>query len=173
MLDRSARSRQAGAGGVHHRGGRYWQITARAGCRRALAEAGEAVTWLEGRCISFGQSIPFLPFIDQLRENLDQRIRRRAEIISKSSMGCGAWARSAHIPFIRYLLGVDPGDPEVVAMDAAARRKSFRSRPDAHRAARIRPVVLVCEDLHWIDTSSEECLDFPMDSVAGSPSCSS
>src|SRR5215813_2052692 len=37
--------------------------------RRQLAQAGEAVTWLEGRCISFGQSIPFLPLIDQLREN--------------------------------------------------------------------------------------------------------
>ena len=47
--------------------------------RRALAEAGEAATWLEGRCISFGQSIQFLPFIDQLRENFGiERIRRRA-----------------------------------------------------------------------------------------------
>ena len=36
--------------------------------RRALERAGETVTWLEGRCISFGQSIPLLPLIDQLRE---------------------------------------------------------------------------------------------------------
>src|SRR5262245_48267151 len=28
--------------------------------RQALAAAGEAVTWLEGRCVSFGQTIPFL-----------------------------------------------------------------------------------------------------------------
>ena len=41
--------------------------------RRALAQAGEDVTWLEGRCISFGQSIPLLPLIDQLRENFPHR----------------------------------------------------------------------------------------------------
>jgi class 3 adenylate cyclase len=32
--------------------------------RRALAQAGEAVTWLEGHCISFGQASPFLPLRD-------------------------------------------------------------------------------------------------------------
>lgn len=39
-------------------------------CRRALAEAGEALTWLAGRCIAFGESIPFLPLIDQIREQV-------------------------------------------------------------------------------------------------------
>ena len=38
-------------------------------CRRALAAAGDRVTWLEGRCITFGESIPLLPIIDQRREN--------------------------------------------------------------------------------------------------------
>ncbi len=37
--------------------------------RRALATAGEAVTWLEGRCLSFGPTIPFLPIVEQLRAN--------------------------------------------------------------------------------------------------------
>ena len=37
------------------------------------------VTWLEGQCVSFGQSIPFLPLVDQLRENFgDRGVRRRA-----------------------------------------------------------------------------------------------
>ncbi|MBI4640902.1 MAG: AAA family ATPase, partial [Candidatus Tectomicrobia bacterium] len=30
---------------------------------------GEAVTWLTGRCISFGQSIMYLPIIDLLKQN--------------------------------------------------------------------------------------------------------
>src|SRR5437867_3195010 len=34
---------------------------------RTLADRGEDVTWLEGQCVSFGQSIPFLPLIEQLR----------------------------------------------------------------------------------------------------------
>src|SRR5919197_1301526 len=42
--------------------------------RRALAQAGEAVTWLEGHCISFGQTSTFLPLIEQLRENFPDSI---------------------------------------------------------------------------------------------------
>jgi predicted ATPase len=33
----------------------------------------------------------------------------------------------------------------------------------------IRPLVLIVEDLHWIDTSTEEYLGFLMDSVAAVP----
>src|SRR5262249_39112911 len=37
--------------------------------RRAIAQASETMTWLEGHCISFGQASPFLPLVEQLREN--------------------------------------------------------------------------------------------------------
>jgi class 3 adenylate cyclase/tetratricopeptide (TPR) repeat protein len=139
-------------------------------CRRALAAAGDAVTWLEGRCISFGESIPFLPIIDQLRENFGiQEFDGESEIIAKIEhsmrrMGEG----EAHIPAIRYLLSVDPGDPAFAAMEAVARRrKIFEAvRALTLRGARLRPLVLVVEDLHWIDTSSEELLSSLMDAVA-------
>src|SRR5215468_2460505 len=39
--------------------------------RRRLALAGEETTWLEGRCVSFGQAIPFLPVIEQLCSSFD------------------------------------------------------------------------------------------------------
>src|SRR6266542_3054420 len=56
--------------------------------RRRLAEAGEAVTWLEGQCISFGQSIPFLPLLDQLRENFSiDEFDGEPEIIAKAEHG--------------------------------------------------------------------------------------
>jgi tetratricopeptide (TPR) repeat protein len=142
-------------------------------CRRALAEAGEAVTWLEGRCISFGQSIPFLPLIDQLRENFRiEEFDGEPEIIAKVEHGMRRMGElEAHIPSIRYLLGVDPGDPEVAAMDASARRKKLFDAALAlpWRGASIRPLVLVFEDLHWVDTSTEEYLGVLMDSVAAVP----
>jgi class 3 adenylate cyclase/tetratricopeptide (TPR) repeat protein len=141
--------------------------------RRALAQAGEAVTWLEGRCISFGQSIPFLPLIDQLRENFRiEEFDGEPEIIAKVEHGMRRMGElEAHIPSIRYLLAVDPGDPEVVAMDAAARRKKLFDAALALpvRGASIRPLVLVFEDLHWVDTSTEEYLGTLMDSVVAVP----
>lgn len=41
--------------------------------RRALAQAGEEVLWREGRCISFGQSMPFLPLVEQIRHGFRVR----------------------------------------------------------------------------------------------------
>src|SRR5712691_9238739 len=141
--------------------------------RQALAAAGEAVTWIEGRCISFGQSIPLLPLIDQLRENFRiEEVDGEPEIIAKIEHGMRRMGDlEAHIPYIRYLLAVDPGAPEVAAMDASPRRKKLFDAALALplRGARLRPLVLVFEDLHWIDTSTEEYLSVLMDAVAAVP----
>jgi class 3 adenylate cyclase/tetratricopeptide (TPR) repeat protein len=139
--------------------------------RRLLAAANEEVTWLEGRCVSFGASIPMLPTLDQLRENfhIDEN-DGEPEIIAKVEHGMRRLGGlDAEIPYIRYLLAVDPGDPAVLAMDAAARRtRIFHAlRALALRGAGLRPLVLVFEDMHWADSSSQEYLDFFMDSVAG------
>ena len=141
--------------------------------RRALAQAGEAVTWLEGHCISFGQASPFLPLIEQLRENFQiDEFDGEPEIIAKVEQGMRRMGElEAHIPAIRYLLSVDPGDAALAAMEGPARRRHLFAaiRALSVRGARRRPLVLVVEDLHWIDTSSEECLTFMLDAVAGVP----
>jgi class 3 adenylate cyclase/tetratricopeptide (TPR) repeat protein len=139
--------------------------------RRALA--GEAVTWLEGHCISFGQASPFLPLIELLREHFQiDEVDGEPEIIAKVEQGMRRMGElEAYIPAIRYLLSVDPGDPALAAMEGAARRRHLFAalRALSLRGARRRPLVLVVEDLHWIDTSSEECLAFLLDAVAGVP----
>ncbi len=141
--------------------------------RRRLAEAGLAVTWLEGQCISFGQSIPFLPLIDQLRENFGiEEFDGEPEIIAKVEHAMRRMGQlEACIPFVRYLLSVDPGDPAVAAMDAPARRRRVLEamRAMALRGAALRPIVFVFEDLHWVDASTEEYLNALMGSVAGAP----
>jgi class 3 adenylate cyclase/tetratricopeptide (TPR) repeat protein len=141
--------------------------------RRALARAGEAVTWLEGRCVSFGQSIPFLPLVDQLRENFGiEELDGEPEIIAKVEHGMRRLGGlDAQIPYVRHLLSVDPGDPAITAMDPAARRKRLFDavRALSLRGARLRPIVFVFEDLHWVDTSTEEYLGTLLDSVASVP----
>jgi len=141
--------------------------------RRALAEAGESATWLEGQCVSFGQTIPFLPVVDQLRRNLGiEELDGEPEIIAKVEHGMRRMGElEPHIPFIRYLLAVDPGDPNVAAIDALGRRKRILEsvRALSLRGATLRPIVFVFEDLHWIDSSSEEYLASLVDSVTGVP----
>jgi class 3 adenylate cyclase/tetratricopeptide (TPR) repeat protein len=141
--------------------------------RRALAQADEAVTWLEGHCISFGQASPFLPLIELLRENFQiDEFDGEPEIIAKVEHGMRRMGElEVYIPAIRYLLSVDPGDSALAAMEGAARRRHLFAavRTLSLRGAQLRPLVLVVEDLHWIDTSSEEFLTFLLDAVAGVP----
>jgi class 3 adenylate cyclase/tetratricopeptide (TPR) repeat protein len=141
--------------------------------RRALAAAGETVTWLEGQCLSFGQAIPFLPVIDQLRTNFGiEEADGEPEIIAKVEDGMRRMGGiNAHIPAIRYLLAVDPGDAALSAMEPAARRKQLVDAVLALslRGAQLRPLVLVYEDLHWIDTSTEALLGTLLDAIAGVP----
>ena len=126
--------------------------------RRGLAAAGEDATWLEGQCVSFGPSIPFLPVIDQLRRNFGiEELDGEPEIIAKIEHGMRRMGGlDAHIPYVRYLLAVDPGDPKVAGIDAAARRARILEavRALSLRGTQIRPLVLVFEDLHWVDAST-------------------
>ena len=139
--------------------------------RRRLEASTDPITWLEGRCVSFGQSTPMLPLIDQLHENFGVREGDgEPELIAKVERRMRAMGGlEAEIPYVRYLFSADPGDPAVAAMDASARRKRLFDalRALMLRGATLRPLVLVFEDLHWSDTSTQEYLDFAMDSVAG------
>jgi class 3 adenylate cyclase/tetratricopeptide (TPR) repeat protein len=138
--------------------------------RRRLAAAGDATTWLEGRCISFGQSSPLLPVVEQLRQNFGiDEFDGEPEIIAKVEHGMRRLGGlEPHVPFVRYLLSVDPGDHAVIAMDAAQRRKRIFDAVLAMslRGAARRPLVFVFEDLHWVDTSTEVYLAALIDSVA-------
>jgi hypothetical protein len=80
--------------------------------RRRLAEDNRAVSWVEGQCVSFGQSIPFLPLIEQLRLNFNvEEFDGEAEIIAKIEHGMRRMGElDDHIPYVRYLLSVDPGE---------------------------------------------------------------
>jgi class 3 adenylate cyclase/tetratricopeptide (TPR) repeat protein len=141
--------------------------------RQRLAQQDEGVTWLEGQCVSFGQSIPYLPLVDQLRRNFSiDELDGETEIIAKVEHGMRRMGQlEAHLPYIRFLLAVDPGDPSVAAMDPLARRRRvFEAvRALSLRGASIRPIVFVFEDLHWMDSSTEEYLGAFLDSVAAVP----
>jgi len=138
-----------------------------------LASSGEDVVWREGHCASFGQAIPFLPLIEQVREGFGiEGSDGEPEIIAKTEDRMRrVGGLEGHIPYVRHLLSVDPGAPEIAAMDRAAiRKRTF----DALRALGLRtsstqPAVYVFEDLHWTDSSTEEYLSSVVDSVVGAP----
>ena len=131
---------------------------------------GEPVTWLTGRCISYGQEMAYLPIIDLLKHNfqieegdddatVSAKIERGMEVLGEELQPA--------IPHVKYLLSVPPGDDTVLRMDAQQRRlKLFEAlRAMTLQGAQRRPLVLVVEDLHWIDKTSEEVLLHLADSI--------
>jgi len=126
--------------------------------------------WIEGRCASYGTTTAFLPVIDGLRRYLaiddrddeasagakiDRLVARLGDDI--------AWT----VPFLRQLLSLEVGDERVRALDSASRRSElFRAlRALMLRAAEAEPLVLVVEDVHWVDPASEEWLLFLADII--------
>ncbi|MGD0205868.1 MAG: adenylate/guanylate cyclase domain-containing protein, partial [Dehalococcoidia bacterium] len=140
--------------------------------RRTILD--EAVTWLEGQCISYGKNIPYLPTIDILKSSFGvQEGDNDAAIIRKVDEGTADWdeAAQATVPYLKYLLNVDPGDAAVTVMDPLERRAGVF---DSLRAlflqqSRRRPLVVVVEDLHWVDEKSQEALAALVDAIASAP----
>jgi class 3 adenylate cyclase/tetratricopeptide (TPR) repeat protein len=140
--------------------------------RRALGD--QASQWLEGRCSSFGRSIPYLPIAEMVRRAFGVvEADAPEDIVRRVDEGLGRWDEPARAaaPYLKLLLNVDPGDPAVAAMVPQERRAGLF---DALRAlllqeSRHGPVVAVVEDLHWIDEQSEAALAALVDAVAAAP----
>ncbi|MGH7822269.1 MAG: ATP-binding protein, partial [Candidatus Binatia bacterium] len=135
--------------------------------------SGQDVTWLVGRCVSFGREIPLLPILDIVRSSFGieesdgeatiiESVRKGAEILSPDLL--------PKVPYLLYALAVDPGDPAIASMDPHARRYAvFDALKQLMLAgAARRPLVVLIEDLHWIDQPSEESLQYVADAVATS-----
>jgi class 3 adenylate cyclase/tetratricopeptide (TPR) repeat protein len=135
---------------------------------------GDAAGWLEGRCVSFGRSIPFYPLIDLLRRRLGiEDGDDEPTVISKIEGGILPLGDDLRpiLPYVRYLLAVDPGDTAVSRMDSQERRGELFDalRRLLLRDAESRPQVMVYEDLHWTDKATEEYLALVADSLPASP----
>jgi class 3 adenylate cyclase/pimeloyl-ACP methyl ester carboxylesterase len=140
--------------------------------RRQIEAAG--ARWLLGRCVSYGRSMAYLPILDVVRELTDvQEADAVATILRKLDTGIRSIADDLAwtMPFVRLLLALDAGDPEVTAMVPAQRRGRTAEalRALLLGACQRQPLVLFVEDLHWIDTHSEEVIQLVLESIATVP----
>jgi tetratricopeptide (TPR) repeat protein len=126
---------------------------------------------VEGRVASGGRATPLGVLVDLLQRALGvEETDPEGVIVDKlerRALRFGEGIRPV-LPFLRYLLSIDPGDPAVAAMDPTLRRAAIFDalRRVLFRAAERRPQVLVVEDVHWIDQASEEWLRLVADGMA-------
>ncbi len=138
--------------------------------RRVL---GDDVIWREAHCVSNGQTTPYLPVIELVKNGFGvAEGDDEGTIIEKIDNDVAAWSPDAQkmAPYLKFLLQVDPGDPGVETMNPQERRAGIL---DALRClilerSKVAPRVIVVEDLHWADDQSEEAFRVCADAIAAS-----
>ena len=134
--------------------------------RGAVEVVDPSARWVEGRCLSYGQTLPYHLVLDLVRSmfgvsaSADEPETRAAlgrglrELIGES------WAEP--YAYLGHLLSIQL-EPEmqarVAALPGEAMKRYVSSLATAIRAESARaPMVLVCEDLHWADPASVDTL---------------
>jgi class 3 adenylate cyclase/tetratricopeptide (TPR) repeat protein len=140
--------------------------------RRSLDEGSHR--WIEGHCASYGRNIPHLPIVDLVRRAFSISEGADDETITDSVDGRTAtWepAARAAVPYLKFLLNVDPGVDGIAEMDPALRRLGVLDgmRALVTQESRSAPLVVVVEDLHWLDENSDRAIATLVDAAASTP----
>jgi class 3 adenylate cyclase len=132
--------------------------------RRSASAGAGSPAWVEAHCVSYGRNLPYHLIIDMVRSALDipfgipdDEARRRLEAGLVTTVG----AESSDVGrYLAHLLDVPLADTEADLAGMEPEVLQSRYVAAVHRLlgglAASRPVVLVCEDLHWADPASVE-----------------
>jgi DNA-binding winged helix-turn-helix (wHTH) protein/tetratricopeptide (TPR) repeat protein len=127
-----------------------------------FARAVHAVSWLEGRCVSYGSLIPYLPLGDLVRARcgvLDSDTpETMREAVDRTVRELVLPADTA--PWLLRLIGIADGAGAHTALSPeAVKARTFEAlRALLLTAGAAAPLVIVIEDVQWIDRTSEEFL---------------
>jgi len=124
-----------------------------------------AFTYLEGRCLHFGEAMTYLPILDILKSYFGVKERDQEFTIRKSMtdkvLKLDEKLESVLSP-LQDLLALKIEDPAYLKLEPMQRRQRVFEAVRAllTRESQERPLVLAIEDLHWIDKTTEAFLDY-------------
>jgi len=129
--------------------------------------AGDGILWTEGRCVSYGRSLPYHLVARLVRSFIgvgptadDGETRDALEARIGELLGADA---AAAIVYLEHLLGLEltPENAERIAsIDPLFLQGRYaQSIRQVIRATTARaPLALVCDDIHWADAASTDLL---------------
>jgi class 3 adenylate cyclase len=124
------------------------------------------LTWLEGRCVSYGRNVPYHLLIDLVRTMLGVPLNApeadaRRLLDDELARRLGQEAADT-APYLAHLLTLplraEEADRATLDPITLQGRYAASIHRLVRRAAEVTPVVLVCEDIHWADAASVEVL---------------
>jgi predicted ATPase/class 3 adenylate cyclase len=136
---------------------------------KAISQPGCMV--LEAYSVSYGKASTYLPVIDLLRNYFDISTgddeRKRREKVTGRVVALDRSLEDT-LPYLFSLLAIVDGDDPIAQMDAQLKK---RRTLDAIKRILLceslsQPLIVMFEDLHWIDEQTRECLNLLADSIA-------
>jgi class 3 adenylate cyclase/tetratricopeptide (TPR) repeat protein len=139
---------------------------------KAIAQHG--LLTLEAYSVSHGKASAYLPVLELLRDYFriatedDQRLRR--EKVAGKIMILDRGLEDT-LSYLYALLGIAEGEDSMAQMDTQVRRRRTQEalKRVLLRESLNQPIIVIFEDLHWIDAETEEFLNLLADSIANAP----
>src|SRR6201981_3145843 len=125
---------------------------------------------LEAFSVSHGKATAYLPVVELLRNYFDISAtddeRKRREKVNGKVLTLDR-ALEDTVPYLFSLLGIVEGDDPLAQMDGQVNK---RRTLDAIKRILLReslnqPLMVIFEDLHWIDEATQELLNLLADSI--------
>ena len=126
---------------------------------------------LQGGAFSYTQTTPYLPLIDVLKAYFQIADRDDATEIGQKVTGKLAADEAAGtlLSPILALLGVAVDDGNWIGLDAFERRRRTLDacRHILMQKSHVQPVLVILEDLHWVDSETQAFLDALVETLSG------
>ncbi len=125
---------------------------------------------LESASVSYGKATPYFPVIDLLKRYAHIEERDDARTVRAKLTGQVLTldeALQGIIPALLALLDALPEDSPFLTLDPSQRRQRTLEacKRLLLRESQVQPLLLVFEDLHWIDTETQALLDSLVESL--------
>ena len=129
---------------------------------------------LESAAVSYGKATPYFPVLDLLKRycQIDDgdtartiRARVTGQVLTLDE------TLQDTLPALLALLDVLPDDSPFAHLDPSQRRQRTLEalRRVLLRESQVQPLLLVCEDLHWMDSETQALLDRLIESLPTAP----
>ncbi len=136
------------------------------------AVTNEDITFLESKCLSFSKNVAYHPVINLIKSSFgilnDDDDTKKVDKIKGGLRLLGIDQDSILIYLLELLSVTNSGfDKTSMSPESKKDRTMEALKQISLRTSELKPLVLVFEDLHWIDKSSEEYLKLLIGSISG------